>query len=286
MRKIKVETKYEGKALSKFVLDAFPALPQNQFYRALRKKDIRINDIKVNDNVDVHAGDEVTIYIVDSILLGESNYIINKVYEDDNILVVNKPDRLSVTENDSSSENLTYILKKEYSYIEPCHRLDRNTKGLVLFAKNEESLHILLEAFKNHEIEKHYKALVYGKLLKDKDVLEAYLFKDSKKSQVYISDSFKEGYLPIKTEYKLIHYNKEDNTSLLDVNLHTGRMHQIRAHLAYIGYPIIGDGKYGKNDINKKFNKKHQELTAYKIVFNFHNSCGLLDYLKGKTIEI
>ncbi len=298
MKKIIVSSKYEGKNLAKFVLDSFPRLPQNQFYKALRKKDIRINNVKVNDNVVVHDGDEVTIYIVDNILYGKETIQIDKVYEDDNILVVNKPAGVevvskhdkSILDDDNSSiynneETLTSILKNEYSYIEPCHRLDRNTTGLVLFSKNEESLHILLEAFKTQKIEKHYKALVYGKPLKDHDILEAYLFKDSKKSQVYISDLPKDGYMPIKTEYDVINYNN-DGTSLLDIILHTGRTHQIRAHLAYIGLPIIGDGKYGKNEINKQFGKTKQQLTAYKLKFFFTQDCGMLNYLNNKEISI
>ena len=167
----------------------------------------------------------------------------------------------------------------------PCHRIDRNTTGLVLFAKNEKSLEILLSKFKNHEIEKHYLALVYGHPSSNSKKLEAYLFKDNKKSMVYISDTPKKGYSKIITSYTILEKRK-DNTSVLDVEIETGKTHQIRAHLAYLNYPIIGDGKYGKNDINKKFNKKVQMLCSYKMIFNFNNDSGILNYLNNLKFEL
>lgn len=123
----------------------------------------------------------------------------------------------------------------------PCHRLDRNTSGLVLFAKNENALNILLEKFKNKEISKFYKCKVYGIPKKNSATLEAYLFKDNKKSIVYIYDKPKTGSVKIITSYKILKTDSKQNTSTLEVELHTGKTHQIRAHLAHIGYPIIGD---------------------------------------------
>ena len=166
----------------------------------------------------------------------------------------------------------------------PCHRLDRNTLGLVLFSKNDTVNTILTEKFKNHEIEKHYIAKVYGMLPKKNDTLIHYLFKDTKKSIVYISDKCKPGYKKIITFYNVLSYDKEENSSVLDINLKTGRTHQIRAHLAYIGHPIIGDGKYGNNLINKKFNQKTQLLYSYYLKFNFNSYSGILDYLNNKEI--
>ena len=167
----------------------------------------------------------------------------------------------------------------------PCHRLDRNTTGLVLFAKNEDSLNILLDKFKNHEIRKKYLALVYGIPKVKKARLEAYLFKDNKKSIVYISDNFKTGYSKIITSYSVIK-EYDNNSSLLEVEIETGKTHQIRAHLAHIGYPIIGDGKYGINPVNKDFGFKFQQLKAYELTFNFQTDAKYLNYLNGKTFSL
>ena len=286
MRKLIVNEKYNNKKLSNFILDNFKNLSSNTFYKTLRKKDIRINGIKISENITVHTNDIISIYLTDEILYGNSINI-DVIYEDNNILVVNKPENISVTEDISSTYTLTTLMKEKFDKnLEPCHRLDRNTSGLVLFAKNKESLDILLKKFKNKEIEKHYLATVYGIPKKEHAILTDYLFKDSKKSLVYISNIPKKNYLEIITEYTLVSKNIQNNTSILDINLHTGRTHQIRAHLAYIGLPIIGDGKYGNNEINKKFNKKTQMLTSYYLKFNFSTNSGILNYLKNKEIKI
>ena len=283
MKNLNVPEKYDGKKLSKFIFDTFPNLSPNMLYKALRQKDIKIDGARTNKDCIIYKGNEILIYITDELLCPLPE--LNIVFEDENILIINKPANLEVT----GEQSLTTIVHNKYTNCDfppmPCHRLDRNTTGLVLFAKNEISLNILLNKFKHHEICKKYHALVYGIPKVKKARLESYLFKDNKKSLVYISNDFKIGYLKIITSYSVLE-EYDNNSALLEVEIETGRTHQIRAHLAHIGHPIIGDGKYGINSVNKEFGFKFQQLKACELKFDFKTDSGILNYLNDKTFKL
>lgn len=284
-----VGEKENGKKLVSVLQATYRKMPASAVYKALRKKDIKVNGIRVHDNVALAYGDEIELYIKDEIVHGKTtSYKVEEsriVYEDENILVYNKPVEIEV-QGKSGELGLEQALceQKQFSFLKACHRLDRNTTGLVMFAKNEETERILLQVIQHRGIQKYYQAQVYGIPSQKEATLQDYLFKDAKKSQVILSREKKKGYQEIITKYRVLTTNLKENTAWLEVELVTGRTHQIRAHLAYIGYPIIGDGKYGNNQVNQKFHQKYQQLCCYKLVFQ--DMSDKLSYLQGKTIEI
>lgn len=283
MKSLIVPIKGEGKKLSTYLLNEIPYLSFGTFCMLLRKKDIKINGKRIHQDTIIHQKDEIVLYIPEPI---ENIFPpLSVIYEDEFILLIDKPANLEVTGENSLTKQVHQIYVNSSFLPMPCHRIDRNTTGLVLFAKTEEALTILLDKFKQHEIEKRYLAWVYGLPCNLKLRDEAYLFKDQKKAKVYISANPQKGYRKIITSYQVLEKRK-DNTSLLEVKLETGRTHQIRAHLAYLGFPIIGDGKYGKNEVNKQFNQKRQCLCHYQIKFAFTSDSGILTYLKNKTFTL
>lgn len=282
---IKFKVEKDQKKIVDYLKNKFKNLTNGTIFKALRNKDIRINGVKISENVPVNAGDEITLYIKDEFLFGTTALDKSKIiYDDENIVIVNKPQDVLV-QGDGINIGLDKMVNDYFGTqnIVPCHRLDRNTSGLIIFAKNEMAEETISDMLKQHMIRKVYRCRVIGHPKNKKATLTAYLFKDSKTSQVIISNEKKKGYVEIVTKYEVIAYNN-DGTSTLEVELVTGRTHQIRAHLAFIGYPILGDGKYGKNEVNKKFKLTRQELTAYKIIFN--DAIGELEYLKGKTVKL
>ena len=248
------------------------------FYRVqkiIKNRSVKINGVRVGVDMNVNAGDVVYAYLPDR----EKNSI-EVVYRDDNILVVNKNSGIEVEGPDSLTERINNILTDAVAV--PVHRLDRNTMGLVVYALNKTAEKELLDSFKVREIDKTYNCIVVGQPKQNNAKLKAFLFKDAKKSLVYISNTQKQGYVPIETHYQLLKTMGE--LSLLEVKLITGKTHQIRAHLAHLKMPILGDGKYGYNKVNRRYRVKTQLLCCTKITFHFKQ--GTLKYLDGKSVVL
>ena len=304
MRTITISAKYDNKRIDRVLKDIFNRAPASAIHKALRKKDIKVNGIRASKETILHKGDTVDIYINDDILDGidsNSSYINNKgfsiVYEDQNLIIIDKaqgvpvhPDREQTTGTLIDRVHSYLIEKGEYNPENPdvfapslCHRLDRNTGGIVIIAKNAVSLKVLLEAIKNKSIKKYYQCIVHGVPSKKNAELHDYLTKDERKSRDFISNTKTPGALEIITRYKVL--SEDNNSSRLEVELVTGRTHQIRAHLAYIGHPIIGDGKYGTNETNRSSSFKFQALWAYKVKFEFKEQNHLY-YLNNRIFEV
>ena len=291
MRKYIIQKSEEGQTLEKYIQKLLVSAPNSFIYKLFRKKDVKVNGHHEDRKFVISENDEVNVYVKEEQFeefLKEKAYQPNNqiqdwiVYEDENVLFINKPRGLLVQKSAPQDESLDQmvveylIYKGEYDPNKelafkpgPAHRLDRNTSGMVVFGKNHQSLELLFELFKNHDlINKHYLALVVGKMEKEKGTINAPLRKDEKTNTVTVA-SLEKGGKTAKTVYKVI--KSYDDYSLLDVTLLTGRTHQIRVHLAYINHPIIGDEKYGDFQANRVFKNKYgfnkQFLHAYKMGF-------------------
>lgn len=240
------------------------------FKKILRKKDVKVNGVRTNKDVEVKRGDKVEFYYVEAV----ENIV--EVYKDENVLVCDK--RQGIESRDFYDE-----VKKVYPSAIFTHRLDRNTGGLMIFALNDRAYRELYKALRDRTIEKYYLALVWGVPPKKEDEITAYCKKDVAKSQVYVYPENGKGRLKMVTGYKLL--KTDEIISLLEVKLITGRTHQIRSHLSFIGNFILGDGKYGKEEINKRYRYKYQQLFAYRVIFHFESG-SFLGYLNGKEIKI
>ncbi len=242
--------------------------PQGSFCFAalLRSKDIKVNGLRVSKNVRLKRGDEVIYYTTQKQEAMQSHDII---FEDENIYVADKYSGVS-------SEGLFSELRRKGGFY-AVHRLDRNTQGLMVFAKTEEAEEELLSAFAERKVKKEYLALCRNNFKVENATLTAYLKKDEKTSTVKVFDSERCGAVKIITEYDIL--ESRGDTALVKITLHTGKTHQIRAHMAHIGCPVLGDNKYGDEDMNKKYNLKRQCLVSKTLEFSFD---GNLSYLNGK----
>lgn len=287
MREFSITKKYENAKIENVLLKQFPNISISTLNKLFRVKDVKVNDCRISKGYIVSINDNVKVYAKDDILFGVSNNV-DIYYEDDNILVAYKPKGI-VSCDSSSNDNVSFeclVRKiKDNNNLKICHRLDTNTEGLVIFSKNELAQNEILNTFKSSLIHKEYLTLVYGKMEKQKDTLKAYIQKDVKDSFCKVKDKKEKGALEICTEYEVVKYFTETNTSLLNIKLHTGRTHQIRAHMKHIGHNVIGDSKYGINEINRKLGFKSQILIAYRYTFSFDKDSSLF-YLNNKIIEV
>lgn len=296
-----------GLRVDEYLASVFPALPKSALYKAFRKKDVKIGDRRVAPDAGLSAGDEVSVYLPDAVLFGgdaEANGItsggahttpfgFSVAYEDDRVLIANKPQGLPV-HPDRNVRGITLVeLVKEYiteedpsvSFIPAlCHRIDRNTGGLVAIAKDREALAEILRLFSAGDVEKAYRCVVKGRPEPPGATQRGYISKDAGRGIVSVRPErdAARGLFEIITRYKTISYDKAGDTSKLEISLLTGRTHQIRAHLASLGHPIIGDGKYCPNQINKLYGVRYQMLAAYKL--RFPDMPGY--EISGRTIEI
>ena len=324
MRQIIIGKNDSDKRIDKFLLKALKGMPQSLLYKLLRTKRIKLNGKKIEPNTILNEKDVITLYISDEFFddgekVQKANKLENKyldlkeseiVYEDENIILIDKPQGELVHSDmpDEKPKNsgetclvdrlCGYLYKKgEYNpetqnSFAPslCNRLDRNTCGIVIAAKNAKSLAILNQKIKDREMEKRYLCMVYGEPVKKSALLKDFLYKDKKANRVFIFPTPDKAKKALNIKYDddiktvITRYNvlkSYGDKSLLEIELITGRTHQIRAHLAYIGHPIVGDGKYGVNHKTKS-GKQYQMLCSHYLRFDFKTDGGILSYLDGK----
>lgn len=298
MKSFTITERDSGTRVDRFITKTFDRLPKSLMYKEIRKKNIKINKKRCTPEQILQTGDLLELYLKDDVLEERKKHYdflkastdLDIVYEDDNIILLNKrvgvlchPDGRDYIDNIVARLKRYLYEKKEWdpeaSAFTPAlaNRIDRNTGGIVIGAKNSRTLKIINDKIKSREIEKYYLAVVHGKMNKSSELLSAYLTKNEKTNTVTVTDNKVDGAKQIITEYKVLDYY--EGASLLEVKLHTGRTHQIRAHLAHIGHPLFGDGKYGIEQ-----GRYRQALYSYKLAFNFSDE-NELGYLNNKVFQ-
>ncbi len=306
MRTLTINKNDSGQRLDKFLQKRFKTLPKSLMYKYIRKKCIKVNGKKCDIQTMLKEGDVLTFYIKDEFFEGaeQKSYEFLKapnklsiVYEDENIILIDKKPGVIVHPDksyhfDSLVSRVQHYLYDKGEY-DPEHdkafapalvnRIDRNTGGIVIAAKNAESLRLLNLKMKTRELEKFYLCLLHGKPKHDEDILHGYITKNESKNKVAVLSKPAEGAKEIRTKYKILDF--DGKYSLAEIELLTGRTHQIRAHMASIGCPLLGDTKYGKNK-KAPDGFKYQALYSYKLRFDFSEDAGILNYLNGKEFAV
>ena len=315
MRQVTAGPSDQGRALVRFLCARFPALTPGAVFKALRHKDIRINGKRVSTDCEVSAGDEIAVYLPDGLLdpsdaapaspLHQPKARIPVVFKDENILIVDKPQGLAVHSGASvQDETLVDLLRERFAEenLNLCHRIDMNTGGLVMLAFGPEALSAMTSLMKRGMVTKGYRCLVRGRWEASDAgpdgfaTLDAWLEKPHSGGRVYIQDSDTPGSVPIRTRVRLLRVlehagPEEEAVSELEVELVTGRTHQIRAHLAYLEHPVLGDGLYGKNSFNRHFRSAdggkvtRQQLFATRLSFGKIEKNHRLEYLSNRRFE-
>ncbi len=303
MRTLLIKQNDAGQRLDKFLSKAVKALPKSLMYKCIRTKKIKVNRKRTEIGYILNEGDTVELFIAEEFFAehaAEEAFMkltphLNIVYEDANILLIDKQPGLIVHSDDEEEVNTlishvrAYLYRKgaydpadEQSFVPAlCNRIDRNTGGIVIAAKTAEALRVMNQKIRDDELSKFYLAAVHGHLSKRADTLRGWLRKDAANNMVNIVTEKRAGYKEIITKYRVL--DEKNKLSLVEVELVTGRTHQIRAHMASIGHPLLGDGKYGINRTDKKSGYKYQALYAYRLEFRFTTDAGALSYLNGKS---
>ena len=306
MKEVIIGKNDAGQRLDKFISKAFPLLPPSEMYKAIRTKKIKVNRKRAEISQKLCEGDVVLLFLREEFLGGERDDLFKSikptfgvVYEDGNIIICNKPAGL-LCHSDKEGEGNT-LIEQVKSYLwqkgeyDPdaensfapalCNRIDRNTAGLVTAAKNAEALRVMNDKIKRRAVEKYYICLSHGRFEKPTGTLTGFLVKDAATNTVRVYDRAPRGAdaKEIVTKYRVLSFDGRD--SVVEVELVTGRTHQIRAHMASIGHPLVGDGKYAENRADRARGFDHQALYSYKIVF-LADGESLLSYLDGRTFKV
>ena len=307
MKELTVGKNDAGQRLDRFVAKAVPLLPDSLLQKYIHLKRIKVNGKPSKRDLRLSAGDVLMLYINDEFFeaprednawLKIAKPRLNILYEDENILLADKkPGVLCHSAGKWDYNTLianiqAYLAQKgewhpkeENSFCPAlCNRIDRNTGGIVIAAKNAEALRILNEKIRDREIEKYYLCAVYGRPKPDNGQLKNELFKDAVKNQVYVKSKPEPGSRSAVTEYQVL--MTRAGLSLVECRLLTGRTHQIRVQMAYAGWPLLGDGKYGREQINRRFHEEGQALYSWRLCFDFSTDAGLLNYLRGKEFSV